>query len=120
MDSESFFFDHTTIFGILSNAKHYDDKIVAVDGYFVVDGQQGMLYPYREDCLFNMKRYIVVELSGDLAAHAADYSEKYIFIEGVFNARRRTSPGSSQGTLESIKRVILLKRQSESEPTGQP
>lgn len=93
---------------LIGNPDKYHGKPIMTVGYLSLGREANKVYVHKED--FDqgiVKNGIWLELSREQMGTYKDRVEKYVFIEGVFNARESGHFGMPSGAIEKIKRIDL-------------
>ena len=94
---------------VIANPTAFDQKRVLVMGYAVLKFESQHIYLNEADAKHGITRNSLwLEVSDQMYATRARFHERYVLVEGTFNARRRGHLGLSSGSLENIGRLELL------------
>jgi hypothetical protein len=94
---------------LIANAGAFDGKRVLVTGYVVLEFENTAVYLHESDATYGIARnglWLDVPLGGD--SHRTRFHQRYVLIEGTFNAHRRGHLGLFSGSIESIGRFELV------------
>lgn len=92
-----------SLVALLARPREYDGKIVQVVGFAHLEFEGNGLYLHREDFEQGLvKNSVWVDISGQRARLAPN--DRYVIVEGVFNARNNGHMGLRSGSLERVTR----------------
>jgi len=78
-------------------------------GYAVLKFESQHIYLSETDAKHGItKNSLWLDVSDQLYAERTRFDQRYVLVEGTFNARRRGHLGLSSGSLENIGRLELL------------
>jgi hypothetical protein len=88
---------------LIANPKDYDGKFVRVIGFVRLEGNA--IYLHQEDYKHGLTRNgLWIDVSDDLRKRRSEFDQKYVLVEGTFNAKDKGHLGMWSGTVEKIKR----------------
>lgn len=93
---------------LIASPEKYDGKKVRVIGYLHLEFEGDALYLHKED--YNAaisKNGLWINISRDSATRAMKYNNRYIIMEGVFDAKSYGHMGMFSGSLKDITRLDL-------------
>jgi hypothetical protein len=94
---------------LIANPAAFDGKRVLLTGYVVLEAENTAVYLHESDARYGITRnglWLEVPLGGE--SHRARFHQRYVLIEGTFNARRRGHRELFSGTLEHIGRLEVV------------
>jgi hypothetical protein len=92
-----------SLVALLARAHEYDGKTVQVVGFAHLEFEGNGLYLHREDFEQGIvKNSVWLEVSGEQASSAP--TDRYVIVEGVFNARNNGHMGLRSGSIERVTR----------------
>lgn len=95
-----------SIIQLIANPTAFDQKRVLVMGYAVLKFESQHIYLSETDAKHGItKNSLWLDVSDQLYAERARFDQRYVLVEGTFNARRRGHLGLSSGSLENIERL---------------
>jgi hypothetical protein len=98
-----------SIIQLIANPTAFDQKRVLVMGYAVLKFESQHIYLSETDAKHGItKNSLWLDVSEQLYAERARFDQRYVLVEGTFNARRRGHLGLSSGSLEKIGRLEPL------------
>jgi hypothetical protein len=98
-----------SIIQLIANPTAFDQKRVLVMGYAVLKFESQHIYLSETDAKHGItKNSLWLDVSDQLYAERARFDQRYVLVEGTFNARRRGHLGLSSGSLENIGRLEPL------------
>lgn len=99
---------------LIANPKEYDGKTVRVIGFVRLEFEGNAIYLHREDYqYFITKNGLWIDATDAMRKSKADLDQKYVVLEGKFNADRQGHMGLWSGCIEKITRADVA-RQRES------
>ena len=94
---------------LIANPASFDGKRVVLTGYVVLEVENTAVYLHESDATYAIARnglWLDVPLGGE--SHRARFHQRYVLVEGTFNARRRGHQELFSGTLENIGRFEVV------------
>jgi hypothetical protein len=94
---------------LIANPGSFDGKRVMLTGYVVLEADNKAVYLHESDAKYGIARnavWLEVPLGGD--SQRVRFHQRYILVEGTFNAQRRGHLGRFSGTIEHIGRFELV------------
>jgi hypothetical protein len=94
---------------LIANPASFDGKRVLLTGYVVLESENTAVYLHESDARYGIARsglWLAMPLGGE--SHRARFHQRYVLIEGTFNARRRGHLELFSGTLEDVGRFELV------------
>ena len=94
---------------IIANPTAFDQKKVALKGYVVMAFEHQALYLSEADAKYVItKNGLWLDVSDAIYANRARFHQRYVLVEGTFNARLRCHLSLFTGRIENIRRFDLL------------
>jgi len=91
---------------LIANPKDYHGKVVRVVGFARLEFEGDALYLHQDDDKHNItKNGLWLEVTADLRKRQADYDQKYVLLEGTFNAKETGHLGRWSGSIQKITRI---------------
>lgn len=90
---------------LIVNSKDYDGKRVRVIGFVSLEFEGTAIYLHQDDykhCV--CKNGLWLTVSDDIRKKKADFDEKYVLVEGTFNAKNTGHMGLFSGSIQKISR----------------
>ena len=90
---------------LIANPKDYDGKIVRVIGFVKLEFEGDAIYLHQDDYKHNIhKNGLWIDVTDDIRKKRAGLDQKYVLIEGTFNAKMRGHMGLWSGSIQKISR----------------
>jgi len=94
---------------LIANPTAFDQKRVLLKGYVVLDFESQHMYLSEADAKHTVTRNSVwLDVSDAIYARRAEFHQRYVLVEGTFDARRRGHLGLSSGEIGNIARFELM------------
>jgi hypothetical protein len=94
---------------LIANPTAFDQKRVLVMGYVTLEFENQHIYLSEADAKHGITRNSLwLDVSDATYANRARFHQRYVLVEGTFNARRRGHLGLSSGEIRNIGRLDLL------------
>ena len=91
---------------LIGDPDKYDGKFVRVIGFLRLEFEGNALYFHREDYESSLtKNAIWIDASADMKKQRQTFDQKYVLLEGTFDAKRFGHMGLFSGELHGIKRA---------------
>ena len=94
---------------LLDNPKQYDGKFIRVIGYVYLEFEGNIISNGPDKKYKRPVRDVWLKVSDEIKRERDKYNEKYVLVEGTFNAKEHGHMGLSIGTIENIKRFEVVK-----------
>jgi len=94
-----------TLLQILSDPVKYHKKMVRVVGYLHLKRYDDAIYLHEED--FRHALYgnsLWVDVTDDMRNHEENLTDRYVILEGLFDAESRGTMGAFTGTIKNVRR----------------
>jgi hypothetical protein len=90
---------------LIANPKDYDGKIVRVIGFVRLDFEGKAIYLHQEDYRHSIsKNGLWIDVTDDILKKKAEFDQKYVLLEGTFNAKDTGHLGLWSGSIQKISR----------------
>ena len=90
---------------LIANPKDYDGKVVRMIGYVRLEFEGNAIYLHQDDYKHGItKNGLWIDVTDDMRKRQADIDQKYVLLEGTFNARDRGHMGLWTGSVQKITR----------------
>src|SRR3954463_11374207 len=90
---------------LIANPKDYDGKIVRVIGFVRLEFEGNAIYLHQDDYKHSIaKNGLWIDVTDDIRKKQKDYDQKYVLLEGTFNAKDTGHMGLWSGSIEKITR----------------
>lgn len=94
---------------LIANPAEFDQRRVLVVGYVVLEFENKKMCLNESDAKHGITRNCMwLDVSDAVHANRAQFSRRYVLVEGTFNARSRGHLDLSGGQIENIKRFELV------------
>ena len=94
-----------TLLQILANPVKYHNKVVRLIGYLHLKRYDDAVYLHEEDYTHALYgNAIWVDATDDMRNHEKKLSDRYVILEGFFDAEKRGPMGAYTGTIRKIMR----------------
>ena len=104
-----------TLLQILSDPVKYHLKRVRAVGYLHLKRYDDAIYLHQEDYTYALYgNSIWIDVTDDMRNHEEKLSDRYVIIEGIFNAENRGPMGAHSGTIRKITRCEVWPEKSPS------
>lgn len=90
---------------LIANPEDYDSKFVRVIGFVRLEFEGDAIYLHRDDYMHGLTQNgLWIDVTDDIRSRRAEFDEKYVLIEGTFNAKEKGHLGLWSGTIEKASR----------------
>ena len=90
---------------LIANPKDYDGKVVRVIGFVKLEFEGNAIYLHQDDYKHNItKNGLWIDVTDDIRKKQKDYDQKYVLLEGTFNAKETGHMGLWSGSIQKISR----------------
>jgi hypothetical protein len=94
-----------SIVQLIANPQQFDGKIVRIIGFARLEFEGDSIYLHREDYEHGItKNGLWMDVPNDMRKRDTEFDQKYILIEGRFNAKFTGHMGMWSGSIEKISR----------------
>jgi hypothetical protein len=94
-----------SIVQLIANPKDYDGKVVRVIGFVKLDFEGDAVYLHKEDYKHGVsKNGLWIQVTDEIRKDRKKFDEKYVLVEGIFNARDTGHMGLFSGSIQKISR----------------
>ena len=101
---------------LIANPDKYDGQMVRTYGYLRIEFEGNSIYLHKEDYEHSLlKNGLWVSFNPDKVSNQAEFSNKYVLIEGRFDAHSQGHMGLWSGTIKDIWRLDEWGDQDEDE-----
>jgi len=95
---------------LIANPKHYDGKVVRVSGFVKLEFEGNAIYLHEDDYKHAiLKDGLWIDVTEDMRKHEAELDQKYLLIEGTFDATDTGHMGLFSGSIKKITRCRVWK-----------
>lgn len=102
--------EFVSLIELIANPEKYDGKLISVKGYVHLEFESNAIYLHREDYEHGLSRNSLwLSVNDEVFEQKEKYSDKYALVEGTFNARSKGHFGMHSGSVESIRRLAVLR-----------
>jgi hypothetical protein len=93
---------------LIANPKDYDGKVVRVIGFMRLEFEGDGIYLHQDDYKHSIyKNGLWIDASDDMQKKKAELDQKYVLLEGTFNAKMTGHRGAWSGSIEKITRCQM-------------
>jgi hypothetical protein len=97
-----------SIIQLIATPQSYDGKSVIVAGFMRLEVEGDALYLHEEDFKYGLTiNSVWLTVTDAILDQREKYTDKYVEIEGTFNARNTGHFGMFSGSIENIKRLDI-------------
>ena len=97
--------EHVTLLQVLARPEKYDGKEIQIIGYLRLEFEGNCLYLHKEDYDHAIiGNDIWVDVTEKIERQKRALNDRYVIIQGIFDAKRLGHMGLSSGTLKDITR----------------
>jgi hypothetical protein len=90
---------------LIANPKDYDGKVVRVIGFMRLEFEGNGIYLHQDDYKHSIyKNGLWIDASVDMQKRKAEVDQKYVLVEGTFNAKITGHMGLWSGSIQKITR----------------
>jgi len=90
---------------LIANPKDYHGKVVRVIGFVRLEFEGNAIYLHQEDYEHDItKNGLWIDVTDDIREKQKDYDQKYVLLEGTFNANETGHMGLWSGSIQKISR----------------
>jgi hypothetical protein len=90
---------------LISNPNDYDRRFVRVIGFVRLEFEGNAIYLHQEDDKHGLTRNgLWLDVTDDIRQRRAEFDQKYVLLEGTFNAEEKGHMGLWSGMIENITR----------------
>jgi len=90
---------------LIANPKDYDGKVVRVIGFMRLEFEGDGIYLHQDDYKHSIyKNGLWIDASEDMHKRKAELDQKYVLVEGTFNAKMTGHMGLWSGSIQKITR----------------
>ena len=90
---------------LIANPKDYDGKVVRVIGFMRLEFEGDGIYLHQDDYKHSIyKNGLWIDTSEDMHKRKAELDQKYVLVEGTFNAKMTGHMGLWSGSIQKITR----------------
>src|SRR5882672_7970441 len=90
---------------LIANPKDYDGKLVRVIGFVKLEFEGNAIYLHQDDYRHNItKNGLWIDVTDEIRKKQKDYDQKYVLLEGTFNAKETGHMGLWSGSIQKISR----------------
>lgn len=90
---------------LIANPKDYDGKVVRVIGFVRLEFEGNSIYLHQDDYKHGItKNGLWIDVTDDIHKKQKDYDQKYVLLEGTFNAKETGHMGLWSGGIQKITR----------------
>jgi hypothetical protein len=90
---------------LIANPKDYDGKIVRVIGFVRMEFEGNGIYLHEDDYKHSIyKNGLWIDVTADMQKRKTELDQKYVLIEGTFDARMTGHMGLWSGSIRNITR----------------
>ncbi len=90
---------------LIANPNTYDQKIVRVIGFVRLEFEGNAIYLHQDDYKHGIsKNGLWLNATDDMRKKTADFDQKYLLLEGTFNAKKMGHMGLFSGSIQQITR----------------
>ena len=90
---------------LIANSKDYDGKFVRVIGFVSLEFEGNGIYLHEEDYKHGIsKNGLWIDATVDISKRKVEFDQKYVLLEGTFNAKETGHMGLWSGSIQQIKR----------------
>lgn len=90
---------------LIANPQDYDGKLVRVIGFVRLEFEGNAIYLHQDDYKHVItKNGLWLDASGDIVQKREEFDQKYVLLEGVFNAKNTGHMGLWSGSIQKISR----------------
>jgi hypothetical protein len=106
---------------LIANPGEYHGKLVRVIGFFRLELEGDALYLHRVDFQQGLtKNAVWVDVGQRVSVGGRNLSDRYVLIEGVFNAEDKGHMDLFSGSLKEVKRMEHWRSRKDLQRSGRP
>lgn len=95
---------------LIANPKDYDGKMVRVIGFVRLEFEGNSIYLHQDDYKHDItKNGLWIDATDDMRKRQARFDQKYVLIEGTFDAKMKGHMGLWSGSIVKITRCEARK-----------
>lgn len=95
---------------LIANPKPYDGKVVRVIGFVRMEFEGNAIYLHQDDYRHSIgKNGLWIDVTDELRKKQKDYDQKYVLLEGTFDAKETGHMGLWSGSIKKITRCQAWK-----------
>lgn len=93
---------------LIANPEDYDGKFIRVIGFFRMEFEGDAIYLHQEDYKHALTcNGLWIDVTDDIRNRQAEFDQKYVLVEGTFNAKGKGHMGMWSGAIEKISRWYI-------------
>jgi len=90
---------------LIANPKDYHGQLVRVFGFVTLDFEGTAIYLHQDDYKYGLdKNGLWIDVTREIGKRRADYDQKYVLVEGIFDGNERGHMGLFSGCIRNISR----------------
>lgn len=90
---------------LIAKPKDYDGKVVRVIGFVRLEFEGNAIYLHQDDYKHRIsKNGLWIDVTDDIRKKQKEYDQKYVLLEGTFNAKETGHMGLWSGSIQKITR----------------
>ena len=90
---------------LIASPQDYDGKVVRVTGFVNLEFEGDAIYAHRDDLKHRTyQNGLWIDVNDDIQKKKADFDQKYVVVEGTFNAEWKGHMGLWSGSIQKISR----------------
>jgi len=110
-----------SIIQLVATPQIYDRKFVRVVGFVHLEFEGNDIYLHEEDFKHGLtKNSLWLSITDTIEKQADKYNDKYVLIEGTFNAKMKGHMEMNSGSIENIKRWDVWPARSDLDEKRKP
>jgi hypothetical protein len=94
---------------LLANPKDYDGKVVSLTGFMRLEFEGNGIYLHEDDYKHSIyKNGLWIDVTEDMMKRRAELDQKYVLVEGTFDAKMTGHLGLWSGSIRKITRCLVV------------
>ena len=90
---------------LIANPNDYNGKVVRVIGFVRLEFEGNAIYLHQDDYKHGIsKNGLWIDVTDDIRKKRTDFDQKYVLLEGTFNAKETGHMGLWSGSIQKISR----------------
>ena len=103
--------ESVSLIQLIANPNDYDGKFVSVIGFVSLEFEGKAVYLHQDDYKHGIwKNGLWIDVTDDILRKRRTFDQKYVLVEGMFNAKGKGHLGLWSGTIETITSFHVRKR----------
>jgi hypothetical protein len=100
--------EDVSLIQLIARPQDYDGKFVRLIGFVNLQFEGNVICLHEEDCRRRLMRNCLwLDATDEVLRKRSEYHQKYVLVEGFFNANKHGHLGAYQGTIERLSRWYI-------------